>query len=171
MEERKPTLRQRELSMRLRRLREDREFSVGQVAEQLMCSATKVSRIETGARRVSLRDVRDLCQIYAVGEQETAQLMDLARRAREDGWWARYDDLGVGPYFDLEQEAKAITYYSMSYIYGLLQSDDYARAIIRSVYPLIDDQVLKERVEARMRRQELLERAGRPRVRKRSTPS
>jgi transcriptional regulator with XRE-family HTH domain len=158
MEERKPTLRQRELSMRLRRLREDREFSVGQVAEQLMCSATKVSRIETGARRVSLRDVRDLCQIYAVGEQETAQLMDLARRAREDGWWARYDDLGVGPYFDLEQEAKAITYYSMSYIYGLLQSDDYARAIIRSVYPLIDDQVLKERVEARMRRQELLER-------------
>jgi transcriptional regulator with XRE-family HTH domain len=165
MEETKPTLRQRELSMRLRRLREDREFSVGQVAEQLMCSATKVSRIETGARRVSLRDVRDLCQIYQVSEQETAQLMDLARRAREDGWWARYDDLGVGPYFDLEQEAKAITYYSMSYIYGLLQSDDYARAIIRSVYPLIDDQVLKERVEARMRRQELLERAGRPRVR------
>ena len=66
MEETKPTLRQRELSMRLRRLREDREFSVGQVAEQLMCSATKVSRIETGARRVSLRDVRDLCQIYQV---------------------------------------------------------------------------------------------------------
>jgi transcriptional regulator with XRE-family HTH domain len=165
MEETKPTLRQRELSMRLRRLREDREFSVGQVAEQLMCSATKVSRIETGARRVNLRDVRDLCQIYQVSEQETAQLMDLARRAREDGWWARYDDLGVGPYFDLEQEAKAITYYSMSYIYGLLQSDDYARAIIRSVYPLIDDQVLKERVEARMRRQELLDRAGRPRVR------
>src|ERR1700727_2022818 len=165
MEETKPTLRQRELSMRLRGVREDREVSVGKVAEQLMCSATKVSRIETGARRVSLRDVRDLCQIYQVSEQETAQLMDLARRAREDGWWARYDDLGVGPYFDLEQEAKAITYYSMSYIYGLLQSDDYARAIIRSVYPLIDDQVLKERVEARMRRQELLERAGRPRVR------
>ena len=91
--------------------------------------------------------------------------MDLARRAREDGWWAHYEDLGVGPYFDLEQEAKSITYYSMSYIYGLLQSDDYARAIIRSVYPLIDDQVLKERVEARIRRQELLERAGRPRVR------
>jgi transcriptional regulator with XRE-family HTH domain len=165
MEERKPTLRQRELSMRLRRLREERELSVGQVAEHLMCSAAKVSRIETGARRVSLRDVRDLCQIYQVSEQETTQLMDLARRAREDGWWARYDDLGVGPYFDLEQKAKAITYYSMSYIYGLLQSDDYARAIIRSVYPLIDDQVLKERVEARMRRQELLERAGRPRVR------
>ncbi len=165
MQERKPTLRQRELSMRLRRLREGKKLSVGQVADKLMCSATKVSRIETGARRVSLRDVRDLCQIYGVSESEIAQLMDLARIAREDGWWARYDDLGVGPYFDLEQEAKAITYYSMSFIYGLLQTDDYARAIIRGINPLMDDQVQKERVEARMRRQELLERAGRPRVR------
>ena len=165
MQERKPTLRQRELSMRLRRLREGKKLSVGQVADQLMCSATKVSRIETGARRVSLRDVRDLCQIYGVSEPEMAQLMDLARRAREDGWWAHYGDLGVGPYFDLEQEAKAITYYSMSYVYGLLQTDDYAGTIIRSIYPLMDDQVLKERVEARVRRQELLERSGRPRVR------
>src|SRR5882757_5348604 len=115
MEQRKPTLRQRELSMRLRRLREDKaKLSVAQVTDKLMCSATKVSRIETGARRVSLRDVRDLCQIYGVGEAETAQLMDLARRALEDGWWARYDDLGaeVGPYFDFEQEARSITYYS-----------------------------------------------------------
>jgi hypothetical protein len=91
--------------------------------------------------------------------------MDLARRAREDGWWAHYEDLGVGPYLDFEQEAKAITYYSMSYIYGLLQSDEYAGAIIRSIYPLMDDQVLKERVEARIRRQELLQRTTRPRVR------
>ena len=164
MQERKPTLRQRELSLRLRRLREGKKLSVGQVAEKLMCSATKVSRIETGARRVSLRDVRDLGQIYGVSEPEIAQLMDLARRAREDGWWAHYDELGVGPYFDLEQEAKTITYFSMSYVHGLLQTDDYARAIIRGVFPLMDDQVLKGRVEARMRRQELLERAGRPRV-------
>jgi transcriptional regulator with XRE-family HTH domain len=165
MEERKPTVRQRDLSMRLRRLREGKKLSVGQVADLLMCSATKVSRIETGARRVSLRDVRDLCQLYQVSEQEAAQLMDLARRAREDGWWAHYEDLGVGPYLDFEQEAKAITYYSMSYIYGLLQSDEYAGAIIRSIYPLMDDQVLKERVEARIRRQELLQRTTRPRVR------
>lgn len=165
MVEENPTVRQRELSIRLRRLREENSLTVGEVAEQLLCSAAKVSRIETGARRVSLRDVRDLCQIYGVGDQEAAQLMDLARRARENGWWAHYDDLGVGPYFDLEQEAKAITYYSMSYIYGLLQSDDYARAIIRGVYPHMDDQVLKERVEARIRRQELLERASRPRLR------
>lgn len=125
-----------------------------------MCSMTKISRIETGARRVSLRDVRDLGQIYDVSELEATELMDLARRAREDGWWARYDDLGirVGPYFDLEQEAKAITYYSMSFVNGLLQTDGYARAIIGAINPRMDDQVLKERVEARIRRQELLER-------------
>src|ERR1700733_12828182 len=104
MVEENPTVRQRELSIRLRRLREENSLTVGEVAEQLLCSAAKVSRIETGARRVSLRDVRDLCQIYGVGDQEAAQLMDLARRARENGWWAHYDDLGVGPYFDLEQE-------------------------------------------------------------------
>lgn len=167
MVEGNPTVRQRELSIRLRRLREENSLTVGEVAEQLLCSAAKVSRIETGARRVSLRDVRDLCQIYGVGDQEAAQLMDLARRAREDGWWARYEDLGVevGPYFDFEQEAKAITYYSSSFIYGPLQTEEYARAIIRNAHPLMDDEVLKERVEARMRRQELLERADRPRVR------
>jgi transcriptional regulator with XRE-family HTH domain len=165
MAEGNPTVRQRELSTRLRRLREERNLSVGEVADLLECSAAKVSRIETGARRVGLPDVRDLCRIYQVDEREAAQLVDLARRAREDGWWAQYEDLGVGPYFDFEQEAKAITYYSMSYIYGLLQSDDYARAIVRSIYPLMDGQVLKERVEARIRRQELLVRTGRPRVR------
>lgn len=167
MAESNPTVRQRELSMRLRKLREERNLTVGEVAELLECSPAKVSRIETGARRVGLPDVRDLCRIYGVSDHEVAQLTDLARRAREDGWWARYDDLGaeVGPYFDFEQEAKSITYYSMSFIYGPLQSDDYAKAIIRGVNPQIDDQVLKERVEARMRRHGLLERTDRPRVR------
>jgi transcriptional regulator with XRE-family HTH domain len=165
MAEANPTVRQRELSTRLRKLREDKKLAIGQVADLLMCSVTKVSRMETGARRVSLRDVRDLCQIYEVSQPEAAQLMDLARRAREDGWWAHYDDLGVGPYLDLEQEAKAITYYSMSFVNGLLQTNDYARAIIRAINPQMDDQVLKERVEARIRRQELLERPDRPRVR------
>ena len=165
MAEAHPTVRQRELSMRLRKLREDRKLAIGQVAERLICSVTKISRIETGARRVSLRDVRDLCQIYEVSELEMARLMDLARRARETGWWAHYVDLGVGPYFDFEQEAKALTYYSMSFVSGLLQTEDYSRAIIRAIYPHMDEQVLKERIEARMRRQELLDRPDRPRVR------
>jgi transcriptional regulator with XRE-family HTH domain len=160
-----PTARQRELSRQLRMLREEKGLTATEVAEQLLFSPTKLSRIETAKRKATLRDVRDLCQLYGVNEPETAQLMDLARGARENGWWARYEDLGVGPYLGLEQEARSITYYSMSFVNGLLQSDGYARAIIRATHPQMEDQVLKERVEARLRRQDLLEGTDRPRLR------
>jgi transcriptional regulator with XRE-family HTH domain len=160
-----PTVRQRELGVRLRQLRGDLDLTVDQVAEGLLCSATKISRIETGKRRASLRDVRDLCQLYKVGEQETAQLMNLARQAREAGWWAQYDDLEMGPYLGLEQEATALTFFSLHFVSGLLQTEDYARHIIKGVTPQIDPKVLEERVEARMRRQLLLDQPVRPRVR------
>jgi transcriptional regulator with XRE-family HTH domain len=63
-----PTIRQRELGKRLRELRNQRGLTVEDVAERLLCSATKISRLETGARRPSLRDVRDLCSLYEVNE-------------------------------------------------------------------------------------------------------
>jgi len=160
-----PTARQRELGRQLRMLRESKGLTGEQVAEQILFSTTKLSRIETAQRKASLRDVRDLCQLYDVSESETVHLMDLARGAREEGWWARYEDLGVGPYLGLEQEARSITYYSLNFVHGLLQTENYARGIIRATHPQMDDQVLKERVEARIRRQELLEKVDRPRLR------
>jgi len=160
-----PTVRQRELGVRLRQLRGGLELTVDQVAEGLLCSATKISRIETGKRRASLRDVRDLCQLYKVSQQETVQLMNLARQAREAGWWAQYDDLEVGPYLGLEQEATALTFFSLHFVSGLLQTEDYARYMIKGVVPQIEPKILEERVEARMRRQQLLEQPVRPRVR------
>jgi transcriptional regulator with XRE-family HTH domain len=161
-----PTMRQRELSLRLRQLRAGKDLTVEQVAEQLLCSATKISRLETGARRASLRDVRDLCQLYQVNEQDAAQLMGLARQAREAGWWDQYNDLGaVGTYLGIEQEATAVTYYSMYFIHGFLQTADYARSVIKGINPQIDPPVLEERVNARMHRQQLIEQPDRPRVR------
>jgi transcriptional regulator with XRE-family HTH domain len=161
-----PTARQRELSRRLQMLREAKSLNATEVAEQLLCSSTKISRIETAQRKASLRDVRDLCQLYGVPEAETAELMDLAREAREPGWWARYDDLGnASAYLGLEQEAKSIAYFSMSYIHGLLQTEGYARSIIRSINPLMNEQVLEERMQARIRRQELFEIPDRPHLR------
>jgi transcriptional regulator with XRE-family HTH domain len=160
-----PTARQRELGRQLRILRESKGLTAIEVAEQILFSPTKISRIETAKRRASLRDVRDLCQLYGVSEAETNQLMDLARSARGVGWWARYEDLGVGPYLGLEQEAKSITYYSVNSVHGLLQTEGYAQSVIRAVHPLIDEQVLKERVEARIRRQEQLNKVDRPRLR------
>lgn len=166
MAEANPTMRQRELALRLRQLRVKQDLTVEQVAEKLLCSATKISRLETGARRPSLRDVRDLCQLYEVDEQDAAQLMGLARQAREAGWWDQYNDLGaVGTYLGLEQEAAAVTYYSMYFVNGLLQTADYARSVIKGVNPQIDPLVLEGRVDARMRRQQLIELPGRPRVR------
>lgn len=141
-------------------------LTVEEVGERLLCSATKISRLETGARRASLRDVRDLCQIYGVTDQAEADgLMALARQAREPGWWTQYDDLRLDPYIGLEQEAVAITSFSMYYVPPLLQTSDYARAIIKSIARKIDPKILDQRVEARLRRQRLLEGETLPRYR------
>jgi transcriptional regulator with XRE-family HTH domain len=165
MAEANPTVRQRELAMRLRALRTSLGLTVDDVAEQVLFSTTKISRIETASRPVVLRDVRDLCRIYGVSEEETAELMDLARQAREPGWWAQYDDLNLGPYPGLEQGATALTHFSMYFVHGLLQTEDYARAIIKAVNPKINQKVLDDRVEARLRRQQVLEQENRPRLR------
>lgn len=160
-----PTVRQRELGKRLRDLRGRHDLTVEQVAEQLLCSATKVSRLETGARRPSLRDVRDLCQLYGVDEATANELMSLARGAREQGWWTKYEDLNLDPYIGLEQDAVAITCYSMYYVPGLLQTAEYANAIISAISPQMDPDVIQQRIEARLHRQQILDEGNRPRYR------
>lgn len=160
-----PTVRQRELGARLRQLRTELGLTVEDVGDKLLCSATKISRMETGARRPSLRDVRDLCGIYGVDEPTSAELMRLAREAREQGWWMEYDDLKLNPYIGLEQAATSITCFTMYHVPGLLQTDDYAQAIIKGIAPKIDPKIHQERVEARLRRQQLLERDNPPRYR------
>lgn len=159
------TVRQRELGKRLRRLRYQHSLTVEDVAGQLLCSATKVSRLETGMRRPSLRDVRDLCALYNLDERTSTELMNLARGAREQGWWTQYVDVSFEPYIGLEAEATAITCYSMSYVPGLLQTEEYARALIKAIAPRIEPEVYEQRVEVRLRRQQLLEQGNRPRYR------
>jgi transcriptional regulator with XRE-family HTH domain len=165
MAEANPTVRQRELGLRLRQLRLEKELSPEQVAEHLMCHVSKVSRIETGTRRASPRDVRDLCELYKVTGEDAARLMELARQAREAGWWTTYSDLKLTPYIGLEQEATAITSYVMYFMPPLLQTAEYARAIIKGIAPKIDPQILDQRVEARIRRQKLLTSENPPRYR------
>ena len=156
-------MRQRELGIRLRELRTSLGLTVEQVGAELLCSATKISRLETGARRASLRDVRDLCRVYGVADAD--ELMDLARQAREPGWWSRFGDPRLEPYIGLEQEAVAITSYTMYYIPPLLQTSEYASAVIRGIGRKMDPRVLSDRVEARLLRQGRLEAANPPRYR------
>ncbi len=151
-----PTIRQRELGMRLREFRTAKGLTVEDVSKELLCSPTKISRAETGARRATLRDVRDLCQIYGVDAKTSAELMELAREARQPGWWTKYDDLKISPLIGMEQAATAITSFGMYFFPALLQSEDYARAIIMGIAPKIDEGILGQRVEARMIRQKLL---------------
>jgi transcriptional regulator with XRE-family HTH domain len=160
-----PTVRQRELGKRLRELRNQHSLTTEEVAEKLLCSMTKISRLETGARRPSLRDVRDLCQLYEVDESTSADLMTLARQAREQGWWTQYEDLNLDPYIGLEQEATAITSYAMNYIPALLQTREYAEGIIKATDPKRDPGAQRQRIEALMRRQQLLDLDERPRYR------
>jgi transcriptional regulator with XRE-family HTH domain len=160
-----PTLRQREMGTRLRQLRSGLGLTVEDVANRLLCSATKISRIETGARRASLRDVRDLCQMYDLNESDTAELMELAREARQPGWWTQYTDLNLTPYIGLEHEAAAITAFSMYSVPALLQTTDYAEALSSRPAVITDTTVQDKRIEALLKRQQILERHPPPRYR------
>jgi transcriptional regulator with XRE-family HTH domain len=139
-------------------LRSGRGLTVDQVAVELLCSPSKVSRMETGQRGATLRDVRDLCELYGVtDEAEVARLMDLARGGKEQGWWQPYD-LEFSTYVGLEAEAVSTKYYQSTVIPGLLQTADYARAMHEVVIPKLDQARISELVQVRLVRQQLLQR-------------
>jgi transcriptional regulator with XRE-family HTH domain len=159
-----PTVRRRELGTLLRALRNEKGLTVDQVAEQLLCSPSKVSRMETGHRGATPRDVRDLCELYGVtDEAQRDRLMTLAREGKQQGWWQSYD-LPWSTYVGLEAEAAEIKEYKSSVVPGLLQTADYARALHEAVMPAIEADVIEQRVESRLRRQELLRQSDPPKL-------
>jgi transcriptional regulator with XRE-family HTH domain len=160
--ERSPTLRRRELASRLRELRKEAGVTLEDAARHLICSTAKISRIETGARSASLRDVRDLCTLYGVADAERTRLMTIAREAKQQGWWNKFDDLAIDSLIGLEIEAKRISTYESSNVPWAFQTEQYARAVIEGALPRVDDRILNERVTARMTRQELLRSAEPP---------
>jgi transcriptional regulator with XRE-family HTH domain len=159
------SVRQRELGKRLRELRLAHGLTVEDVAEKIMCSATKISRLETGTRRPSLRDIKDLCLLFEVDKSTADELMTIAREAREQEWWTQFEDLNLDPYLGLEEVASAITSYTMYYMPALLQIENYTRVIIETIAPKMDPKILQQRVEVRMRRQKRLEETDKPRYR------
>lgn len=160
-----PTVHQRALGARLRGVRLDRGLTVEAVADQMMCSTAKISRMETATRKPGVRDVQDLCRFYELDDAATAELVMLARGARERGWWAQYEGLNLNPYIGLEQDASAISAYCLLYLHGLVQTETYAREVVQATAPRLEPQIHRQRVEAQLRRQELLEREQSPRYR------
>lgn len=128
-----PTVRRRRLALELRRLREAARLTCEEVAERLECSASKISRVETGRVSVSPRDVRDMLEIYGTPEEQRESLVQLARESRQKGWWHAYGDSvqpHFGTYLGLESAASEIRIYEVNMIPGLLQTEDYARTVI-----------------------------------------
>jgi len=125
-------VRRRRLAAELRRLREAAQLTCDEVAARLDCSASKISRIETGRVLVSPRDVRDLLSIYGVPEVQRDSLIQLARETRQKGWWHTWGDVQphFATYLGMESEASEIRQYTVVRVPPLLQTEDYARAVV-----------------------------------------
>jgi transcriptional regulator with XRE-family HTH domain len=153
---RSPTIRRRRLGAELRRYREAAGVTIEVVAEQLGCSPSKVSRIETGHNSATPRDVADILAIYRVGAHEAEELVQIAREARQKGWWHPYSAVLVGAYVGLEAAARGVRAYEQLVIPGLLQSEEYALALIRNARTSDTPKDIDRRVHVRLARQSLL---------------
>jgi transcriptional regulator with XRE-family HTH domain len=158
-----PTVRRRELGTRLRALRTGASLTVEQVAEQLLCSPSKISRLETGQRGASPRDIRDLCDLYGVQGSERDYLGALAREGGRKAWWQPYD-LPYATYVGLEAEAVAIRDFEPGVFPGLLQTPAYARAVHEGGLPRLSQEIIDQRIEERRTRQEILSRDAPPQL-------
>jgi len=159
-----PVMGRRRLAAELRRLRTMAGKTIYEVAETMECSTGKISRIETGSVGARLQDVREMLDLYGVSGAKRSELLELVRQARQKPWWHEYMDVvppASGVLYGLEVAAATIDEHSFALVPGLLQTQRYAEALIGSPSMVTAD-LVKRRVELRMRRQELLTRDDGP---------
>ncbi|MFD5265456.1 helix-turn-helix domain-containing protein [Streptomyces sp. NPDC058335] len=150
-----PTVRRRRLGQELRKLREDKGMTAEQVADRLLVSQSKISRLENGRRSISQRDVRDLCGVYEVEDQRIVDsLMQMAKDSRQQGWWHAFGDVPYSVYIGLETDAASLRAYDPQVVPGLLQTRQYAETLISGALPETAATEIEKRVQVRMRRQE-----------------
>ncbi|MFM9368372.1 helix-turn-helix domain-containing protein [Streptomyces sp. Da 82-17] len=150
-----PTVRRRRLGQELRRLRELKGMTAEEVADKLLVSQSKISRLENGRRSISQRDVRDLCGVYEVEDHRVVEsLMQMAKDSRQQGWWHAFGDIPYSVYIGLETDAASLRVYEPQVVPGLLQTRAYAEALIAGALPETANTDIEKRVQVRMRRQE-----------------
>lgn len=159
-----PTVRLRRLARELRQTRQDLDLSPEAVAAQLGWSRPKLNRIENGKTKLKLTDVAAICDLYGVDSAKRAALIQLAREAHQRGWWAAYGDVFSGSYIGLEDEAVEIREWGPQVIPGLLQTEDYARQVIRAGRFDLTEEDVDRRIQARMARKTLLSRPTPPKL-------
>jgi Domain of unknown function (DUF5753)/Helix-turn-helix domain len=162
-----PTIRRMLVGAQLRRLRTDMGLTRRAAAKAIRASEWKIHRLENGQVGFKDRDVVDLLELYGITDpDEVAAFVALAREANAPGWWQRYGDV-LPPWFrtyvDLESAATLIRTYEGQFVPGLLQTDDYMRALVHGTH-LESAEEVGRRVRLRLARQTLLTREHPPRL-------
>ncbi|GLW10869.1 transcriptional regulator [Microtetraspora sp. NBRC 13810] len=149
------------LGSQLRRLRENKGITREDAGSVIRGSESKISRMELGRVGFKERDVADLLTFYGVEDAEArAPVMDLVLKANEPGWWHRFNDLlpsWFQAYVGLEEAATRIRTYEVQFIPGLLQTKEYARAVITAGAAGLGSHEIARRVDLRMERQRVLD--------------
>ncbi|MEV7965594.1 helix-turn-helix transcriptional regulator [Sphaerisporangium sp. NPDC088356] len=160
---RSPTARHRRLVAELRGLREASAKSRQEVAELVGTTDITLWRYETGLTRPAPADVAALLEVYGVAGEARGQLLEMAREARKRGWWHRHRQTlkpGFDSYIGLEAEASVLRTYQPQVVPGLLQTEEYARAVIEAT--AMGQAEVEEKVAVRMSRQDLVTRPDYP---------
>ena len=156
-----PTVRRRRLGTELRQLRESKGYKLEEVAAQLGVAPSTLSRIETGKAPTKSAYLNQMLEMYGVDEPAQRQvLVDMAREGHRKGWWAAYDDVltsGFDIYVGLEAETASVRGYESSVVHGLLQTPDYARAVLRELFPRYAQEQIDRLVDLRIERQRRLD--------------
>ena len=154
------------LGAHLRRLREASHITPAQAGAAIRATNSKISRLERGRSTAKQRDVADLLTLYGVtDEAEREQTLSLARQASTPGWWQQYNDIlprWFELYVGLERAASIIRTFEVQFVHGLLQTEDYARAVILIANARAPAAEIDRRVSVRMKRQQLLAQPGAP---------
>jgi transcriptional regulator with XRE-family HTH domain len=152
-----PTVLRILLGTQLRRLRQEKGISRHDAGYAIRASHAKISRMELGQVSFKRRDVDDLLKLYGVEQVEQREaLLGLISSANAQGWWHKYGDVlpnWFGVYVGLEEAASVIRTFEVQFVPGLLQSEDYARSVIRLSRTATSEEDVDSRVRMRMRRQ------------------
>jgi hypothetical protein len=155
-------VRRRVLAKQLRQLREGAGLTLEQAAPKLNFSVSRLSRIENAQILIDVHWVRGMLDLYDVGGDRWTELVELAREANQPGWWRAY---GLGKhtwYIGYETEASRVQVFTLGYVPGLLQTADYARALMVAVPVQRTEEQLDNEVAARVYRQQRLISAENP---------
>jgi transcriptional regulator with XRE-family HTH domain len=164
-----PTVRRLVVGSQLRRLREAKGMTREAAGYAIRGSESKISRLELGRVSFKKRDITDLLKLYGIPEDDerTSALVTLAEEANQPGWWHRYDDVVTKwfeTYLGLEEAANYIRTYENQFVPGLLQTEDYARAVVSIGLGRAPGSEIETKVRVRMERQRILERPDPPAI-------